>query len=37
MENELMEELAKEIAKSRNGYGILKEIEWFLEFMRNKS
>ena len=31
MENELMEELAKEIAKSRNGYGILKEIEWFLE------
>ena len=31
MKNELLEELAKEIAESGNKYEIIKEIKWFLE------
>jgi hypothetical protein len=30
MENELLEQLAKEIAKSKHKYYILNEIEWML-------
>jgi hypothetical protein len=31
MNEELMKELAKEIAKSQNKHEIIKEIEWFLQ------